>query len=252
MNNKKTLFSNRTFVLLSVVVYSLISGLGGLLAVTIFKATGVNYVYYMLMGLIVQCLLVLWAFYVYKKIGKKEKLFQPPNTKNLLWLLPHFVILIILFFVNIGSLSTFDNTKLVSIGIYFFTCIFIGISEEVMFRGAILQYFSSIGKRKAVIYSALLFSLFHVSNILISKDLASTLSQLLFTFIFGLFAAGVVIRQKSLIPIILFHSLWDFVTQITIYSGSSSELTSILLFVVQPLNLLIGLILLFTLSEKKG
>ncbi len=50
---------------------------------------------------------------------------------------------------------------------YFFALFVIalapGICEEVMFRGTIMHAYGSIGKKKAIIYSALLFGLFHLN-----------------------------------------------------------------------------------------
>ena len=50
---------------------------------------------------------------------------------------------------------------------YFFALFVIalapGICEEVMFRGTIMHAYGSIGKKKAIIYSAILFGLFHLN-----------------------------------------------------------------------------------------
>ncbi|MDR7856480.1 type II CAAX endopeptidase family protein [Tissierella sp.] len=50
---------------------------------------------------------------------------------------------------------------------YFFALFVIalapGICEEVMFRGTIMHAYGSVGKKKAIIYSAVLFGLFHLN-----------------------------------------------------------------------------------------
>ncbi|MCT4631882.1 MAG: CPBP family intramembrane metalloprotease [Firmicutes bacterium] len=239
------------FMLLSVVVYSLISGVGGLLAAVIYQLTGISYASYMLITLSIQCLLVIWSIYCYKKIGRQGKLFNKAVGNSIIWITPHYILLAIVLFDNMKSIATLDNTQILSLGIYFFTSIFIAVSEEVMFRGAILQYVLGRGKRKAVFYSAALFSVFHLSNILISGNILSTAFQLISTFFFGLFASAIVIKQKTLLPILIYHALWDFTMQITIFSESSSLLSTLGTSSSQLLNIIIAFILLGTLAKRK-
>lgn len=239
------------FMLLSVVVYSLISGVGGLLAAVIYQLTGINYVSYMLITLLIQCLLVIWSIYCYKKIGRQGKLFNRAVGKSIIWIIPHYILLVIVLVDNMKLVGALDRIQILSLGIYFFTSILIAVSEEVMFRGAILQHFLRSGKRKAVIYSAALFSVFHLSNILISGNILSTVFQLISTFFFGLFASAIVIKQKTLFPILIYHALWDFIMQITIFSESSSILSTIGTCSSQLLNIIIAFILLGTLAKRK-
>lgn len=239
------------FVLVAVLIYSLISGVGGMIGAILYSLSDMSYVTYMMIGLIIQALLAIWAYVCYGKIGDGSDLFSKRIDKNILWLLPHFILVFILLFDNIGSVTSFDSTQLMSLGVYFFTCILIGVSEEIMFRGAVLQHFSALSRRKMVLYSAGLFSLFHLSNILISGDLIGTIAQLISTFIFGLFAGGVVLKQKTLLPIIIYHALWDFLMQITIFSESMSTLSTVISGFSQLLNLLIALVLIISLRKVK-
>lgn len=54
-----------------------------------------------------------------------------------------------------------------SSAMYFFSLFVIaiapGICEEVMFRGTIMNAYENLGKRKAIIYSAILFGIFHLN-----------------------------------------------------------------------------------------
>lgn len=54
-----------------------------------------------------------------------------------------------------------------SSGMYFLSLFVIaispGICEEVMFRGTMMNAYENLGKRKAIIYSAILFGLFHLN-----------------------------------------------------------------------------------------
>lgn len=235
-------------IFIMVVIYALISGFGGLIGATIYKLTNVGYVAYMLFGLIVQVLLLFWAKACYEKIHRDKKISKKRINLSVFWIIPNFILLAFILKNNIGLVFDFNNIKLMSLIIYFFTAICIGISEEVMFRGAILEYYSNLSKTKAIVYSSLLFSLFHISNFLISGNIFTVLIQLIFTFAFGLFAAGIVLRQKTLVPIIIYHFLWDFIMQIIIFGNvSAGNIQNY----SQLLTLIIGIILLISLKKTK-
>lgn len=241
----------RESIYIMVFIYALISGVGGLTGAIIYNVTNIGYVMYMLYCLIIQVVLVIWASRCYKKIHKEKKIIKKRINLNILWIIPNFILLALIFKNNIMELFNFDHVKLISLIVYFFTSICIGISEEIMFRGGVLEYYSNLSRKKAIIYSSLLFSLFHLSNFLISGNMFEVAIQLINTFIFGIFASGIVLRQKTLIPIIIYHSLWDFAMQLIIFGNSSSGIISVY---SQLLTFIIGIILLISLkkiNEKK-
>ena len=90
------------------------------------------------------------------------------------------------------------------------TNIFVGVSEELMYRGIVLVgLMKEYGDLKAVIISAVLFSLLHSVNTLGGFDTISVLLQLLTTFVYGIFAACMYLQIKSVLPLMLTHALWD-------------------------------------------
>ena len=71
-----------------------------------------------------------------------------------------------------------------------------GICEEVMFRGMIMSSYNNLGKRKAIIYSAILFGLFHF-------NLQNLLGPIYLGILFGVIAY----KTNSLFPTIIGHTM---------------------------------------------
>lgn len=71
-----------------------------------------------------------------------------------------------------------------------------GICEEVMFRGVMMRSYHSLGKRKAIIYSAILFGLFHF-------NLQNLLGPIFLGILFGLIGY----KTNSLYSTIIGHTV---------------------------------------------
>lgn len=71
-----------------------------------------------------------------------------------------------------------------------------GICEEVMFRGLIMNSYKSLGREKAIIYSAILFGMFHF-------NMQNLLGPIFLGIIFGIIA----IKTDSLFSTILGHTV---------------------------------------------
>jgi len=132
------------------------------------------------------------------------------NLKEFWWLAPPAIIFILAWagFISDFQLSGEHIKLFLLIG---FTTLLVGISEEIVFRGVLLHGFlknSSVWT--AMLVSALAFSLLHSVNYFGGLESAGVISQLKFTFVFGLFFAPLAIRLGTIVPLILFHWLWDF------------------------------------------
>jgi uncharacterized protein len=90
--------------------------------------------------------------------------------------------------------------------------VFAGICEEVFFRGAIMPAMEKQGRLQAIIFSSLLFALFHGSLIRLPN-----------TFILGVVIALVVIKSGSLWAGILFHFLNNFYSMLYLYLAGQAE-----------------------------
>ena len=80
--------------------------------------------------------------------------------------------------------------------------------EEVVFRGVLLRMLlKKHPVRRAIVYSALAFGLAHLPAAFAGRPLISTLGQVVWAAIFGLFYATLVIKTDSLVPAMVIHWL---------------------------------------------
>ena len=106
-----------------------------------------------------------------------------------------------------ASLFTQDAVPLLLRGLQ------VGFVEEVVFRGIILYGLvrtwgkSNRGLFAALAVQAALFSVLHTLQVFFGADLASAISNVLATFIFGLWVGALVVSFGSLWPAILIHAV---------------------------------------------
>jgi membrane protease YdiL (CAAX protease family) len=154
---------------------------------------------------------VFWVtrFFSWQAIG-----FRALNRKQLLWFLPSIALLIAMWVV---CLSGFSQNSLTAaqwklFGIAGFTTLLVGIAEETMYRGIVLHGFLTTGRvRWAMFVSAIAFSLLHAVNVFGGMALLNVPMQLIMTFLFGFLLAPLMLKLNNIVPLILFHWLWDFV-----------------------------------------
>jgi len=215
----KSFTNKQKIALLGAVLYSVIIGIGMYIlfhinGVTYGSAEMVNTLWYIEIVLTLLTLFITIKHFSWKEVG-----FVKLQTKQILWLVPSIIVLGYMFIVLLSLFAESDlsvaNTRLIFlVGL---TTLLVGFSEELMFRGIILNAFSKThSKTTAVIISSVSFSLLHSVNILGGIDVSQMLVQLVLTLLFGLFFALILLRIKSIIPLMLFHWLWDF----TLISGS--------------------------------
>jgi len=191
------------------------------------------------------CSVIITRYFSWTEIG-----FIAPARESFVWLLPVYLFLLvgwILLFagINIAAISPEKWNSFLIVG---FVTMFVGISEELMFRGIFLH--ALLGKmtpRKAVIVSAIAFSLLHSINVIAGLTIYMMLIQMSLTFIAGFYLAAVMLKTKSIIPLIVWHWFWDFLTigSIQIDYKSSVFMSSLTL-----IELVLGLILWNQLKTK--
>lgn len=91
--------------------------------------------------------------------------------------------------------------------------------EEIFFRGFLLHYFKKHGAFSAVLFSSILFALFHLANFVNGNPLLYTLMQFLSAFSVALCYGAATLHFRSLIPGLLAH----FLTNMT--AGEANDLT---------------------------
>ena len=104
----------------------------------------------------------------------------------------------------------------------------IGISllEELVFRGSLLLLIADLLRNNrhkpllTVLFSSLVFALFHLTNLFVGGDIGYTLLQCLYTFLIGAMLAIVMIKSHNLWLCILIHAIFDFGGLLIIHIGS--------------------------------
>jgi len=105
--------------------------------------------------------------------------------------------------------KTIHQTALSTIVMVTVLCLFVGIAEEGLFRGLILNMLLPKAIWRAVLLSSLLFGCMHILNVFVGFPLNGALLEMLSALGFGIFLSAVRLRTNSLRPGIIAHSLWD-------------------------------------------
>jgi membrane protease YdiL (CAAX protease family) len=97
--------------------------------------------------------------------------------------------------------------------------------EEVGSRGIVLTVFlNSYSERKSIIFSSIGFSLMHLLNLAMGRELVWVIGQLIWSFTIGLFYGYVFVMTRSLLPPMIVHYLSNaFIGSLTGYMQSSAS-----------------------------
>jgi len=162
-----------------------------------------------LMGIFVRILGVLIAIYIIKK----EKLIKTFSYKiTIKTLLIGF-----LFYIYIGmniEIVNLGNVSLINIVLMIIDALFVGVFEELLFRGLLLLLFlreyKQGGKYYPVIISSLIFGLVHLLNLFTNPDEVEVFIQVVYAFMIAVFFSGVFIRTRyNILYVIILHALYD-------------------------------------------
>lgn len=85
------------------------------------------------------------------------------------------------------------------------------VTEELGFRGYLLTRLEKLGHRRALIYSSLLFGVWHLppSLILIGSGLERSMVYVFNIFLLGILFGSLFMESRSLIPPSVFHGVWN-------------------------------------------
>ena len=99
---------------------------------------------------------------------------------------------------------------------------FVGLAEELIFRGLIFRYLLKFGIFKAILFSSILFGVVHLAGAVTGvNNLAGTLLQIFNAFLFGWAAASLMAVTKSLYSVIIWHFIMNFLSMIFDFSFST-------------------------------
>ncbi len=140
--------------------------------------------------------------------------FTSPRQWRALWLgWP----LLLFTLINIDEGIVIDFSKPVLIALHLLTALSTGWVEEVLFRGVVVTAFlQKWGKSRqgiclAVLVSSILFGAVHLLNFIQGrKPLLNTAIQITFAIFFGVMFSTCLLRNRSILPVILLHAAVDW------------------------------------------
>ncbi len=161
-----------------------------------------------------------------------------------------FILAKVAFLIFLLCTQTNHNLSLYKLFYNFVWALGIGISEEVLCRGLLVNILKN-GEYKAkksfaffILVSSLIFSLGHISNIFSGSTISSVCVQSIYSFIIGAYFAILYLYSGSIVLVVSLHSLYDFVgfTINDILVNSSSGLSAFYFILNCGCLLLVGVV----------
>lgn len=142
----------------------------------------------------------------------------PAFRLRLLWL-PMLYILLLL-----GGAAAMGFPSAVVIGIVALNMCLVGLNEEQMFRGVLLQgLMTRVPVWPAILISSVLFGAVHILNVFVTGDLGQAVLQCFGAGVLGLLFCAIRLRSGSLFPVIILHALWNFaIVMLALSAGQTS------------------------------
>ncbi len=142
-----------------------------------------------------------------------------------------YIMLLIMPLINIFHIINSPQHK-INIFTSLFIGFYIGITEELIFRGFLLQALTLIQpKGIAILISSIAFGLFHLVN-LGADPLILVLLQVIYATAIGVFFSCVVIITNSLLPVISAHALIDILSFFVLENSWKIDLVAMVLCIV--------------------
>ena len=167
---------------------------------------------FMAMSLIVPAIFVFNGKWQWSEVGFAP--FDFKGCKRVLFFIPLLVI-----FVPVAIKGFYIKSIGYVIG-SLFLYLFVGISEEVYFRGIIPRYLKEEFSTKGIVlWSTLIFGIGHVATAFTGSNVFEIALTVLNAFLFGWLAMEMTIISSNIIPVFLVHFLFDFETKIVMMNG---------------------------------
>lgn len=154
--------------------------------------------------------LVLQVVYIGARGWWTEVLFdRPRSSKWWMWIAPALMVMSGLGALGSNGLSDAPGSYWVGMTI---TMMLVGLTEELSFRGILVTGARKAGRseRTVMLFSSVLFGLFHLPNWWLGQDLGPTLTQVVVTALVGAGLFGFRRASGSLIPCVVLHAAYDW------------------------------------------
>lgn len=133
-----------------------------------------------------------------------------------------YTLWILLFFSIAIWLGISVNTPIYTASILILSALLVGVTEEYIFRGLFFPLLSKGSVKNGILFSTLIFSMWHILNINTSS-IVTLLGQLLFTLGFGAFLAVVYLTKKNIIIPMLLHGTYNSISFIVTIPGKTES-----------------------------
>lgn len=147
------------------------------------------------------------------------------DYRKFLWFVPLAVISSVNFWNGVTM-----NVSLLETVLYILSMCFVGLLEEVIFRGLLFRGMCGSGVKSAIIVSSLTFGIGHIVNLLTGTPVFDTLLQLVYATAIGFCYTAVFYAGRSILPCIVSHV---FVNATSIFAVEPSQAGSVVIALVQ-------------------
>lgn len=152
-----------------------------------------------------------------KNISSKEimlKGFDKNGVRTCLYYVPLIMVLLPMI---INGVNLFDMHYTLAVLLFTFS---VGIAEELYFRGIILKILSeNFSVLPVVFISTLIFGIGHVSGAFVESNAVMILLTVINALLFGWMVTEMALITKNIVPLMIFHCLFDFLTYQMLATG---------------------------------
>lgn len=185
--------------------------------------------FFMLIALILPAIFVMSGKWNWKEIGFAQ--FDFEGCKRILYFIPLIVI-----FIPVAVKGFYIKSIGYVLG-SLFLYLFVGISEEVYFRGIIPKYLkNNFSIKGIVLLSSFIFAIGHIATAFSGSNVFEIALSVFNAFLFGWMAIEMTILSQNIIPTILVHFFFDFETKIVLMSGKelliAESVRGMLMFII--------------------
>lgn len=141
----------------------------------------------------------------------------------------YFIPLIVISSVNLWN-GVRMNYPVLETVLYIISMCFVGLLEEVIFRGLLFQGLRKLNVTTAIVVSSLTFGVGHIVNLLLGEPVFDTLLQLVYATAIGFCFTAIFLVGGSILPCILSHAV---VNSLSAFAVEPTNRMSLVIAIVQ-------------------
>lgn len=155
---------------------------------------------------------IVFAFLSFSRYGFPEENFFAKDKPIAFLFLPLFLLCFTnLLYLAIDNGNIAANPNYLYLFHYFGYYLLVAFAEELLFRYALIAVLPKTWRKEwRLLLSALIFALLHLANLFAGSNVLSTLAQVGYTFVLGLFLGFIYLYGGGFLLAFLLHFLFDF------------------------------------------